>query len=221
MTKNFENLEKQINFKFKNKKLLIKSLTHKSYDTINSNEKLEFLGDRVLGLVISKKLLEIYPNENEGTLDKKFASLVNKKKCLEIGKSMNLQKFIIIGNNKKKETLIQDKIISDCCESLIGAIYIDSGFESVEKFILKIWKEHLTYSTNTFVDAKTKLQEYSLKKYKKLPVYKLLENLGPRHKPIFNVAVKLKNTKFFSSKGNSKKDAEQNAASLFLKSIGK
>jgi len=221
MSKNFDSLEKKININFINKNLLIKSLTHKSYDTINSNEKLEFLGDRVLGLIISKKLLEIYPDENEGSLDKKFASLVNKKKCLEVAKSIKLEKFILVGNNEKKQIQIQDKIISDCCEALIGAIYMDQGFAKSEKFILKNWKEHLIASSKTFIDPKTKLQEYSLKKYKKLPIYKLLENLGPRHKPIFKVAVKLDDTKFFNGKGNSKKEAQQNAAYLLLKNISK
>ena len=221
MTLNFDNLEKKTKINFKNKKLLIQSLTHKSYDSVNSNEKLEFLGDRVLGLVISKKLLEIYPDEKEGILDKKLSFLVNKKKCLEVAKSINLEKFILIGNAEQKQILIQDKIISDCCESLIGAIYLDQGFDKVEKFILKIWKKHLTASSKTFVDAKTKLQEYSLKKYKKLPIYKLLENSGPRHKPIIKVGVRLESTKYFNAKGSSKKDAEQKAASLLLESINK
>ena len=103
MNLNFSKLEKKINVKFKDTNLLTKSLTHKSYDKINSNEKLEFLGDRVLGLVISKSLLKIYPNEDEGVLDKKLASLVNKNKCLEIAKSINLEKFILFGNNSKKK----------------------------------------------------------------------------------------------------------------------
>ena len=221
MALNFDNLEKKTKINFKNKKLLIQSLTHKSYDSINSNEKLEFLGDRVLGLVISKKLLEIYPDEKEGILDKKLSFLVNKKKCLEVAKSINLEKFILIGNAEQKKILIQDKIISDCCEALIGAIYLDQGLDKVEKFILKIWKKHLTASSKTFVDAKTKLQEYSLKKYKKLPIYKLLENSGPRHKPIIKVGVRLESTKYFNAKGSSKKDAEQKAASLLLESVNK
>ena len=220
MTLNFDNLEKKTKINFKNKKLLIQSLTHKSYDSVNSNEKLEFLGDRVLGLVISKKLLEIYPDEKEGILDKKLSFLVNKKKCLEVAKSINLEKFILIGNAEQKQILIQDKIISDCCEALIGAIYLDQGLDKVEKFILKIWKKHLTASSKTFVDAKTKLQEYSLKKYKILPSYKLLNSSGPHHKPVFKVGVKLKNTKFIYALGNSKKEAEQKAATLFLKNIG-
>ena len=214
-------LEKKINIKFKNSKLLIKSLTHKSYNSTDSNEKLEFLGDRVLGLVISKKLLEIYPNDKEGILDKKLASLVNKNKCLEVAKSISLEKFILVSKIKKKESEIEDKIISDCCEALLGALYLDQGLEVVQKFILKIWKIHLNASAVTFVDAKTKLQEYSLKKYKTLPIYKLLENSGPRHKPIFKVAVRLENSKFISANGNSKKEAEQEAATLFLKNLGK
>ena len=193
MDSNLIKLEKKINIKFKNFELLIKSITHKSYDSIHNNEKLEFLGDRVLGLVITKKLLEIYPEDKEGILDKKLASLVNKKKCFEIGKSLRLEKFVLTGNSKKKLIKIENKIISDCCESLIGAIYLDQGFDVVENFILKVWKIHLKSSVVTFVDSKTKLQEYSLKKFKILPIYKLLDNSGPRHKPIFKVGVRLQN----------------------------
>ena len=137
MDLNLIKLEKKINIKFKNSKFLIKSLTHKSYDKINNNEKLEFLGDRVLGLVISKKLLEIYSEESEGILDKKLASLVNKKKCFDVAKSLGLEKFILAGNSKKKTFKIENKIISDCCEALIGAIYLDQGLDVVENFISK------------------------------------------------------------------------------------
>jgi ribonuclease-3 len=116
-------VEKIINIKFINKDYLIKSFTHKSYDSVNSYEKLEFLGDRVLGLIISKRLLEIYPQESEGSLDKKLASLVNKKKCLEIGKLLKLDQFILISNNTRRQIRIEGKIIADVCESLIGAIF--------------------------------------------------------------------------------------------------
>ena len=220
MKKNIENLQIKISIKFKDIKILQKSLIHKSFDSVNNNEKLEFLGDRVLGLVISKKLLEIYPNEKEGILDKKFASLVNKKKCLEITKKINLEEHIVIGFNKKK-IKIEDKIVADCLEALIGAIYLDSGFISVEKFILKLWSSDIEASNITQIDSKTKLQEYSLKKYKKLPTYKLIESSGPKHKPTFIIAVKLFNSKFVNAKGSSKKDAEQSAAKLFLKSLSK
>ena len=212
-------LEKKIKLKFKDQNILIKSLTHKSFDSKDNNEKIEFLGDRVLGLIIAKKLLEIYPKEKEGILDKKFASLVNKKKCLEIAKKIDLEKYILVFNPKNKKIKIEDKVIADCLEALIGALYLDQGFNVTEKFILNQWSEHILASVVTQIDAKTKLQEYSLKIFKKLPTYKLISNTGPRHKPLFKVAVKIKDTKFFTGNGSSKKDAEQNAANLCLESI--
>ena len=213
------NLEKKLKLKFTDPKILIKSLTHKSYDSKNNNEKIEFLGDRVLGLIIAKKLLEIYPEEREGILDKKFASLVNKKKCLEIAKKIELEKYILVFNPKNKKIIIEDKIVADCLEALIGAIYLDKGLNFTEKFVLNLWSEHITASVVTQIDAKTKLQEYSLKTFKILPIYKLISNTGPRHKPLFKVAVKLKDTKFFAGEGVSKKDAEQDAASLCYEGI--
>ena len=100
----YQGLEKKIKITFKNKNLLVKSLTHKSFDKENNNEKVEFLGDRVLGLVMAKKLLEIYPNEKEGILDKKFASLVNKKTCLDIAKKIGLQSYILTLNKNNKKS---------------------------------------------------------------------------------------------------------------------
>ena len=215
----YEILEKKLKINFKNKDLLVKSLTHKSYNSIDNNEKLEFLGDRVLGLVIAKKLLEIYPNEKEGVLDKKFASLVNKKTCLEVAKKLELHKYILTLNIKKKKNDIEDKIIADSCESLIGSIYLDKGFQIVEKVIMNLWADNIRRSVVTQIDAKTKLQEFSLKKFKKLPIYKLISNTGPRHQPVFKVAVKLSNTKFFIGEGKSKKDAQQEAAIKCLANI--
>ena len=219
MKKNYQSLEKKINIKFKNTNLLIQSLTHKSHNSLKNNEKIEFLGDRVLGLVIAKKLLEIYPYEKEGILDKKFASLVNKRTCLEIAKNINLEKYILTFNPNNKNIKIEDKIISDCCEALIGALYLDKGLNITEKIILDLWKNHIKKSVVTQIDAKTKLQELALKNFKKLPIYKLISNTGPRHKPLFKVGVKLPNTKYFIALGKSKKDAEQNAAIECLKNV--
>ena len=216
---NYQVLEKKIKVNFKNKELLIKSLTHKSFDKENNNEKVEFLGDRVLGLVIAKKLLEIYPNDKEGILDKKFASLVNKRTCLEISKKLQLQKYILTLNSRNDKNTIEDKILADSCEALIGSIYLDKGYTVAEKTILSLWSDQIKQSVITQVDAKTKLQEFSLKKFKRLPIYKIVSNTGPRHKPLFKVGVKLMNTKFYFSDGKSKKDAEQNAATKCLKDV--
>ncbi len=221
MIKFLNKLEKKINFKFKNVKLLERSLTHKSFDSENNYEKLEFLGDRILGLTLSNKLLEMYPNDKVGFLDKKLASLVNRDKCFDIAKSLELDQFILVGTSKNKNIKIENKIMSDCCESLIGAIFLDQNLNSAEKFILGNWEPFLKETSVLFIDPKTKLQEYSLKKFKSLPIYKVLENSGPRHKPTFKIAVKLKDSKFISAIGASKKEAQQRAAKLFLESIGK
>ena len=212
-------LENKINIKFKNKKLLSLSLVHKSFDLLNNNEKLEFLGDRVLGLILSKKLYNLYPYESEGNLDKKFASLVNRKICLKISKTLELEKFLILGNTYKKKLKIEDKISADACEALIGAIYLDSGLKVVENFILKFWNDEIKKTAKIEIDPKTKLQEYSLKHFKKLPTYKVLSFVGPQHSPSYKVSVKIYDSKFFYGTGNSKKIAEHNAARKIIKDL--
>ncbi len=218
MSDKLNNLQKKISIKFKNLNYLKKSITHKSYDPLNNYEKLEFLGDRILGFVISKKLIELYPKENEGVLDKKLASLVNKNQCLEVAKIIGLEKFILVGN-KSAKTKVENKIIADSIEALIGAIYYDKGFEVSEKFILNMWKNFINLSEETIIDSKTKLQEYSLKKFKSLPIYKLVSSSGPKHKPKFTISVRLKDTKLYEGSGDSKKKAEQNAAKKLLDNI--
>ena len=214
-----DDIEKTLKIKFKNRDLLLQSLTHKSYDKYLNNEKLEFLGDRVLGFVIAKKLLELYPDEKEGILDKKLASLVNKKKCYDVGKFLKLNKVIKTNNSAKTNNNIESKIISDACEAIIGAIFLEHGINVAEKTILNLWSKDLKNSAETQIDAKTRLQEYSLKEFKVLPVYKLIESKGPNHKPTFKIQVKIKNTKAELGHGSSKKIAEQNAAKKLIDKI--
>ena len=221
MNQNLQKLEKKLNIKIRNKSLLTKSLTHKSYDRYFNNEKLEFLGDRVIGLVLSKKLIDLYPEKDEGDLDKRFAKLVNRKTCATIALSMGIKNYIIMGNTAQSDNDKNEKILSDACEALIGAVYLDRGFNYVKDFILKLWEKQIKESHITYVDSKTRLQEYSLKLYKKLPVYQLVSSKGPKHDLVFKVSVCLKNTKNFTGLGNSKKEAEQNAAQNLLKSINK
>ena len=209
-------LELKINIKFKDQELLKKSLIHKSFDNTNNNEKLEFLGDRVLGLVLAKTLLKIYPEDKEGVIDKKFANLVNKKTCLLIAKKIELKKYITTGNSYKGLSRSDDKIISDGLEALLGAIYLDQGITVVEKLILNLWDDFLDKSLITKIDAKTQLQEYSLKKFKSLPVYKINKQSGPQHSPIFKVEVQIKNSEKYFASGTSKKNAQQNAAQKLL-----
>jgi len=218
-----KNLKKELeiilDYNFKNPDLLKQSLIHKSFDNLNNNEKLEFLGDRVLGLVISKKLIEIYPEEREGIIDKKFANLVNKNTCSSIANKLNIKKFMFLGPSHKSLQRSADKIMSDCLEALIGAIYLDGGLKSAEKFVLNFWKQYLENSILPLIDAKTQLQEHSLKKFKELPKYTFYKKTGPQHQPIFKTDVQIPNSKKAIGTGTSKKNAQQNAASKLLRSL--
>ena len=217
MIKKIKELEKILKYNFKKTSLLEIALTHKSFDNIINNEKLEFLGDRVLGLVISETLLEKYPKEKEGIIDKKFANLVNKKTCSLIARKINLKKYILLGTSHKKLERFEDKISSDCLEAIVGAIYLDGGLKSVEKFILFFWEEYLLKSTITLIDSKTKLQEFSLKTFKELPKYVFFKKTGPQHRPLFKTEVQIPKSKKIIGIGSSKKNAQQNAAAKLLK----
>jgi ribonuclease III len=216
MMEHLSKLEQKIGIKFKDKTLLEKSLIHKSNNSADNNEKLEFLGDRVLGLVLANTLLKIYPNDNEGTIDKKFANLVNKRTCLHVAKKIELKKYITTGDSHKSPNKSSDKIFSDGLEALLGAIFLDQGLQITEKFILNIWSEFLEKSIETEIDSKTQLQEYSLKKFKLLPIYIIKKQSGPQHRPVFKVEVQIKNSKKFYASGTSKKNAQQNAAQKLL-----
>ena len=219
MEKKFNILEKIIKYNFKKKSLLEKAVTHKSFNNNINNEKLEFLGDRVLGLTISEILLEKYPDEKEGVIDKKFANLVNKKTCSLIAKKIDLKKFILLGSSHRKLDRSSDKITSDCLEAIVGAIYLDGGFKFAKKFIHHFWEEYLLKSNITLIDSKTKLQEFSLKKFKVLPKYIFSKKTGPQHRPLFKTEVQIPNSKKVIGIGSSKKNAQQDAANKLLKHL--
>ena len=208
-------ISQKLGYIFKDPSLLDLSLTHKSSSSVN-NERLEYLGDSLLNFIIADEVFKRFENLTEGSLTQFRASLVSRELLNEMGKEIGLEECVKIG---KGETVKGNSILGNTFEALIGAIYLDQGFNIAQKFILNIWKNHIANSEITHVDSKTRLQEYSLKIYKSLPVYKLLENSGPRHKPTFKVAVKLQNSKFITAKGTSKKDAEQKAASLCLDNV--
>ena len=217
MNKNIKELEHIIKYNFKDKDLLDRALTHKSFNNQTNNEKLEFLGDRVLGLVISKKLLDKYPDEKEGIIDKKFANLVNKRTCVDIAKKLDIRKHLYLGSSHKNLERSADKIVSDTLEAIVGAIYLDGGLKSAEKFIFKQWESYIDKSVVTLIDSKTKLQEYSLKKFKKLPKYTFFKKSGPQHKPLFKTEVEIPQSKKIIGIGSSKKNAQQNAAAKLIK----
>ena len=219
MNLSIQKFEKKLKIDMKNKALLIEALTHKSANREINNEKLEFLGDRVIGLILSKKMFDLYPKESEGVLDKRLAKLINKSTCASIAWSIGVKHFIILGNQKKNINRKDEKILSDACEALIGAVYVDRGYNYVKELVLRLWKNEIDNSFITTLDSKTKLQEYSLKIFKKLPVYKQESLKGSHHNPIFKVSVKIINSKKYFGEGNSKKIAQQNAAKKLLYTI--
>tara|TARA_B100000963_G_scaffold53391_1_gene41522 strand:+ start:5462 stop:6139 length:678 start_codon:yes stop_codon:yes gene_type:complete len=211
-------IEKILSIKFTNKKLLKQAFTHKS-KSINislNNERLEFLGDRVLGLVIASYLNDTYPEDSEGNLDKKLASLVNKETCSKVISQLKIDQFLNLSKAQKQNNSGKRKILGDLCESIIGAVFVDKGFDQTKKFILRIWSDKLKSTENVIIDPKTQLQEYSLKLFKKLPNYKYISNSGPSHRPKFKVSVSIEKTKSFIAFGSSKKNAETNAAKKLL-----
>ena len=222
--KKINKFEITIGYIFKNKKLLINSLIHPSsatdnkknkIKTINDFERLEFLGDRVLGLIVSNLIYKKFKNYNEGDLTKKLSYLVQKKFLYKIALEINLDKFLVY-SYKKENTRMNEAILSDAVESLIGGIFIDSGYEASFKFIKNIWYPYLDIKASNEQDPKTQLQEISQYKFKILPEYKLLKKYGPPHSPIFTVILKVSTLKDIIGKGKSIKEAEKNAAIIAL-----
>lgn len=218
----FSRLEKKINYKFLDKKLLDQALTHKSYSTEKKtnyhNERLEFLGDSVISLVVCDYLFKKYPQENEGYLSKIKSYLVSKNKLASWAKKIELQNYVKISGGKlsldEKSNL---SILSNCFESLMGAIYLDSNFEMTQKIIVSFLENEEKIFND--VDFKSKLQEYVQKKHKILPEYEIIFTEGPEHQKTFIVRLIIKGKTVAIGKGKSKKEAEQNAAENALKKM--
>ena len=219
---NLNKLQKKIGYIFTNIELLEEALTHSSYnDKSNINqERLEFLGDRVLGLVISEYLFNNFNKEREGFLTNKYRYLVQNKKCTEVAKNIKILNFLKLGNSekKKKETL-SDSILANSIEAMLGAIFLDSDYQSVRKIILNLWKEFLVDQKILKADISPKniLQELLHANKKSEAEYKLISKEGEDHNPNFIVEVIVSNLGKTNGEGSSIKDAEMDAAERFLK----
>ena len=220
-----DEFEKKINYKFKNKSLIDLAFTHSSFkNKKNKNyERLEFLGDRVLSLVISEDLFLKYSNENEGALSKRLSDLVSKQKLLEVANEISIKEMLKIDQFEKKNLKLKKNIsiLSDVCESLIGAIYLDSDLENAKKFISKYWKKKISKNILPPQDPKSLLQEVAQKKGLNLPKYILKNKEGPPHNPRFEVEVFLKGIRKFSAIAKTIKIAEINAAKKMVDYIFK
>ena len=220
-----DEFEKKINYKFKNKSLIDLAFTHSSFkNKINKNyERLEFLGDRVLSLVISEDLFLKYSNENEGALSKRLSDLVSKQKLLEVANEISIKEMLKIDQFEKRNLKLKKNIsiLSDVCEALIGAIYLDSDLENAKKFISKYWKKKISKNILPPQDPKSLLQEVAQKKGLNLPKYILKNKEGPPHNPRFEVEVFLKGIRKFSAIAKTIKIAEINAAKKMVDYIFK
>ena len=209
----------QLGYEFKDKSLLKTSLTHPSFSKKNNYERLEFLGDRVLGLIISNEIFHSYPDDNEGNLAKKISFLVCKNTLIRIADKLNLEKYFIISKNIKKTSF--GSIKANSLEALIAAVYLDSNFSNTYIIVKKLWKNFINEINLDYHDPKSKLQEWSLKKNNILPVYEVKKKEGPEHNPIFTVNLKLNGKIYSMGVGKNKQDAEIMAAEKALKEIDK
>ncbi len=223
----FKELEKIIGKPINNKMHFLQAFVHRSFLEVNeefdsSNERLEFLGDAILNLVVADYLYKKFPYEEEGFLTKVRAKIVNRNNLADVGAKLNLVSFVLVGNNLNKSMLNNSKsIISDAVESLIGAIYLDSGMRPCIKFVIKYLVEPIIKDGEYLVDEnfKSQLLEYAQGRKLKVPTYHVINEEGPQHERIFTVEVLLGNKTLGVGQGKNKKNAEQNAAESALKKI--
>jgi ribonuclease-3 len=221
--------QSELGYSFQNPKLLIEAFTHKSVlngqkeRMLESNERLEFLGDAVLDLVMSDLLMREYAQDAEGDLTKKRASLVNEFSLCEIALNLDLDKYIQIGRAEIESHLNKNqRILASSFEALVGALYQDGGFEVVKKIIEAFFAqkfEKLKSGVNEFEDFKTILQEKIQKKFHQTPLYHMIGSSGPEHQKTFEVEVSLDGKVLARANGRNKKIAEQNAAKIALEEM--
>ena len=223
-----EKLEKSISYKFKNQDFINEALTHRSYLNENPtwktphNERLEFLGDAVLELVVTEILFSKYPNSAEGQLTSFRAALVNYQMLAEVSKVIQLEDYLLLSKGESKDMgRARDVILANAIESLIGAIYLDGGYDSAKQFIEKFVMAKLeeVVEKGLYKDAKSLLQEKTQASQKITPIYRVISEEGPDHKKVFTVGVYLANKLIASGQGMSKQDAEVDAAKKALQEI--
>ena len=216
---NFKVLEARIEVSFKNDALLGRALTHASARPPSSNnERLEFLGDRVLGLSIAELLHEKFADHDEGSLAKRFNNLVKRDACAEVARKLDLGRFIILGSGEdSRDGREKTSILADACEALLGAIFLDQGFDIARNFVVREWTPLLDNAAGGLRDPKSALQEWAQGQGAGLPQYEILSRAGPDHAPEFVVEVIIDGIAPASGTGASKRRAEQAAAAAVIK----
>jgi len=219
-----EELQKSLGYQFKDKKLITEALTHRSYSKDFNNERLEYLGDAVLDLIVGEYLYHLFPKAEEGILSKLRAALVNEESFDKLARRLNLGKYLFLSaaeeNNKGRE---KPSILSSAFEALIGALYLEAGFEKAKEVALKLLKEEYPKITpeELLKDYKTTLQEITQAHFGVVPEYRLLSATGPDHKKEFEIGVFINDKEYARAKGRSKKAAQQEGARLTIEKLKK
>lgn len=220
MTK-YDLLQDRIGYRFSDEELLERALTHASYGDgrreVRDNERLEFLGDRVLGLVIARKLFDTFENAEEGGLAPRLNALVRKEACARVARDIELGEALRLAPSEERAGgRDKDKILGDACEALIAAIYLDGGFKKATAFINRFWKSELKAVERKPKDPKTRLQEWAQARHRSLPRYGLVDRTGPDHRPSFHIEVTVPGLPPAQGEGASRRDAERAAAAALL-----
>jgi len=217
-------LEKSLGYQFKNEKLITEALTHRSYKKDVNNERLEFLGDAVMDLIVGEYLFHFFPKAEEGTLSKLRAALVNEDSFTRLAKRLNLGKFLYLSpaeeNNNGRE---KPSILSSAFEAVMGAVYLESGFDTAKDVALKLLKAEFPVITpeELLKDYKTTLQEITQAHFGVVPEYRVINASGPDHKKEFEIGVYIQDKEYARAKGKSKKTAQQEGAKLTIEKLKK
>jgi len=214
-------LERRIGHAFADRELLERALTHASVGDgarkVRHNERLEFLGDRVLGLMAAERLLALDPDSREGVLSPRLAALVNGKACARVARRINLGEALrVAGSASKIGARDNDTVLGDACEALIAALYIDGGLDVARAFFLKFWAEEFENADPSAKDVKNHLQEWAQSRGLPLPKYEVVSRTGPDHQPVFTVSVCVEGYPDEMGKGRSRQEAEKAAALCML-----
>lgn len=220
---NLRLLEENLGYAFKNKKLLDQALTHSSLTSKqDNNERLEFLGDRVLGLIIAQLLFQQFPSAPEGDLSLRHTQLVNKETLSQVALELQLGTYIRMTRGEKASGgQLKKSLLADACEAVIAAVYLDGGLSAAQDFILKYWGDLLGEKSQFIKDAKSKLQEWVQAQGKNAPSYEIVQREGPDHAPIFTVAIFAEGLPSMEGAGASRREAEQQAAQRLLEYLEK
>lgn len=215
-----ESLQKRIGYQFKNIKLLTRALTHSSLAKQANNQRLEFLGDAVIGMVVARILYDLFPDEQEGELARRQAGLVRGETLAQVARDIGLGDALKVASSEVQAGGRDNSSnLEDALEALIGAIYLDGGIEAVEAFVVPRWRELAKSVAVALKDAKTALQEWAQGRGLPLPTYEIIETAGSAHSPIFTIEVKVQGYEPASAKAPSKRYAQQEAAVILLERL--